>query len=454
MRIELNSGGLGSGASIESMQSNVTAMIGKSNAMLSAFNNIKTYMFNMNGGIGNLQDALSDVQSRIQTEETRIDNLNSANDKIDSFIELTHQIDNSVTNTVTRNQSEFYEMNPWSRPASGAEGGDDDKAWYEKVWDWICDAADTIVDTAKKIWDGITSYFKWRIAQFINLIKGIKEWWKNLNKQNTVFDVNRSGYYGGNQMVFEDIKPNSVKWVELYEIFRSNNADIELSEPEFDNYLNKLTSEGCGYVALCNTIFEQYMGREDEFEATFGYPMYDSNGNLNFAALEMDMYSRMDNREIGTGNIDYLHDYKFDKDGDQSLYNYWNDASGVGTNQYNREYYLELFMAEHGVNVDAVTDVNVTIDNYDNIVGSGKEVIVAFHDGNLYNMDGTVTQVIDGGHAMTVTGVTEDGKFIVSSWGKQYYIDPSENGNTMTIGSGTNQHDITQSMTFSTIEYQ
>ena len=35
---------------------------------------------------------------------------------------------------------------------------------------------------------------------------------------------------------------------------------------------------------------------------------------------------------------------------------------------------------------------------------------------------------IDGGHAITVTGITEDGRYIVSSWGEKYYINPSDIG--------------------------
>jgi len=30
---------------------------------------------------------------------------------------------------------------------------------------------------------------------------------------------------------------------------------------------------------------------------------------------------------------------------------------------------------------------------------------------------------------MTVTGITDDGRYIVSSWGKVYYLDPSTGTN-------------------------
>ena len=71
------------------------------------------------------------------------------------------------------------------------------------------------------------------------------------------------------------------------------------------------------------------------------------------------------------------------------------------------------------------TNKNITVDNYQKLAEKGS-VIINYHYGNLYDADGNVVQYIDGGHSMTVTGVTEDGRYIVSSWGGKYYIDPNE----------------------------
>ena len=94
--------------------------------------------------------------------------------------------------------------------------------------------------------------------------------------------------------------------------------------------------------------------------------------------------------------------------------------------------------------------MKVNEDNFNEIAKSGKHVIIAYRNGNLYNMDGTVAQLIDGGHAMTVTGVTDDGKLIVSSWGNQYYIDPNEK---ITFTNSQGQK-VTTSMTYSTVKYK
>ena len=56
----------------------------------------------------------------------------------------------------------------------------------------------------------------------------------------------------------------------------------------------------------------------------------------------------------------------------------------------------------------------------------GKNVNILITDFNLYQENGKLAQGDVGGHWMTVTGVADDGRYIVSSWGKKYYVDPSE----------------------------
>ena len=47
----------------------------------------------------------------------------------------------------------------------------------------------------------------------------------------------------------------------------------------------------------------------------------------------------------------------------------------------------------------------------------------------LFREDGTAAAVDVGGHWMTITGTTEDGRYIVSSWGGRYFLNPSELNN-------------------------
>ncbi|MBR3630290.1 MAG: hypothetical protein IKN55_07460 [Oscillospiraceae bacterium] len=444
MRIELNYGGLGSIMSVSTMQEHLERLLGRSESVVSSLKTVRSYVYNMNGGVGVLQDALGDIEQRLTREDAVNGNLKQTQQQVSSFLETARKTDLAVAGTVNQNEQAFYSVNEWARPAPATSGSE--KSFGEKAWDWLCGVGKAISDTVGKVVDSIKSAVH-AIGEFLSgIAKGIHDFFF---PKRSVYD-SKNGCYGGDQMVFESASASERE--KYREIFEKNNPDLHYTDKEFKNYMKKLTSEGCGYVALVNTIFVQYEGREEEFEKVFGFPMYKSNGKLNYEMVIVDLYSRMDNRDE-LGNLDVNYDYDPDEDGAEGSYDYRSDASGTGTLEPQWEYYLEQYMQEHGVNTTVETDVTVTADNYNSITSSGKQVIVALRDGNLYNMDGSVAQVIDGGHAMTVTGVTDDGMLIVSSWGGQYYIDPAENGTSQEVGSGSDKHTITQSMTFTTVDY-
>lgn len=212
---------------------------------------------------------------------------------------------------------------------------------------------------------------------------------KDLNKWmgNPAFDS--SGSYGGNQ---GSAKENYLD-EELQAIVRKYHPNY--SDAKIRDFLSKMNKEGCGYVAMCNTLFQQYVGREAEFEEKFGFPMY-KDGDLNFDALIIDFYCDQDNPNKG------------------------------GTNQYEREEMWEEYLKDRGVYVNVQCDVKVTPDTYSTIAKEGS-LVVSISPVILQNKNGDIVDDRDGGHAMTVTGVTDDGRYIVSSWGKVYYVDPDDN---------------------------
>lgn len=246
----------------------------------------------------------------------------------------------------------------------------------------------------------------------------------NYEISSTVFDG--SGSYGGNQG--GPISSDQAKVKELYEIIKKYYPDM--TEKEVLSYLDKLNSEGCGYVALINTIFASFEGREEEFEKTFGFPMYNEDGDFNFDKLLVDFYSATDNHNpswfFNNDKISNWEDYDYDDDGMFWNYDKDKDMTGNGTSQDDQKYRLEMYLKDHGISGTVETNQNVTVDDFEKIIEEGKYVTISYRYGNLYNEDGTVGQYINGGHAMVVTGVTDDGKFIVSSWGEKYYIDPNE----------------------------
>lgn len=308
---------------------------------------------------------------------------------------------------------------------------------------WLNTACSMYGETERKILE--TS-----VADFINTIKN-SDGTTDYIMDSVVFD--ESGGYGGDQgeIAYKIIKP-SEEWDSLVDIIRDTYPAIKDPE-ETIALVNKLNNEGCGYVAVVNTIFAAYEGREGEFERDFGMPMY-RNGDLNYKELLLDFYCKTDNHKagfFGFGKDKVNKNEDFDGEGWWGTtigYDSKKDETGSGTTPDQREYRLNLYLKEKGADLDVEVKHNVKVapdvesfreiskDSY--IVVSDQNVPLTRPDGSKVNFSGD--------HAMVVTGVTSDGRYIVSSWGEQYYIDPKDLNND---NSG-----LERSLTFETYQYK
>ena len=62
-----------------------------------------------------------------------------------------------------------------------------------------------------------------------------------------------------------------------------------------------------------------------------------------------------------------------------------------------------------------------------NTLESGTVVKIGLAKGtNLCDENGNVKQTLGGSHAVLITDVTEDGRYVISSWGEKYYINPAQ----------------------------
>lgn len=209
------------------------------------------------------------------------------------------------------------------------------------------------------------------------------------------------GDYGGNQgKMADDYEKNAVRRAELLEDLREYFPDM--TDNDALAYLKRLNGVGCGYVALVNTIFMQFEGDPQGFEDTFGFSMY-KDGDLDYDRLILDLYVTTD-----VANIN-----------DQP------DGMPDGTVASSRNEILNNYLNEKGIYATTDYNVDVNYDTYREINANGGKVVISFRHGNMYDAQGNA-HYIDGGHAMVVTGVTSDGKYIVSSWGKEYYINQSD----------------------------
>ena len=68
-------------------------------------------------------------------------------------------------------------------------------------------------------------------------------------------------------------------------------------------------------------------------------------------------------------------------------------------------------------------DYRNALEVYNNLKQEHDHVYIGSLGYDLYNMDGSLHVSYGGGHAMYITGITDDNRFIVSSWGSEFILD-------------------------------
>ncbi|WP_022779835.1 hypothetical protein [Butyrivibrio sp. AE3009] len=288
------------------------------------------------------------------------------------------------------------------------------------------------------------------------------------------------GQYGGDQMNFEkhdDVHHflcfNWGKDLALYEFIRQHPGYENMTDDEIKAMLESFTDGGCGWVAETNMIFAEFEGRPEDFEKTFGFPMYDENGDLNYDKLAIDLYlSTQGKFYIGDDDIkgdaalnssicsyykkhpdEFKQRYGIDLKGADGKVtdDAWDkiceegdalkedakskgldyveyDKDPTGTNYAERENRVKHYLAERGVDSYTTRDATgASASDIQTAIDNGETPIISAAEFNLYDEQGNkINQDPIGDHAMVITGVTADGKYIVSSWGERYILDPNE----------------------------
>ena len=95
--------------------------------------------------------------------------------------------------------------------------------------------------------------------------------------------------YGASQVDFKDktkeLIENKLIWNELQKYFPVNDfKSTDEAKIFYEAYFSIIGYSGCGYAVAANYIFQNYEGREKEFEKALGYPMYEINkdGDIDF----------------------------------------------------------------------------------------------------------------------------------------------------------------------------
>ena len=288
------------------------------------------------------------------------------------------------------------------------------------------------------------------------------------------------GQYGGNQDAFKNRNDVHEWWFlrwgkdcDLYDFIRQHPGYADMTNEEIEALLDTFADNGCGLVAETNMIFAEFEGRQEEFEKAFGFPMYNKKGELNYEMLAMDYFlSTKDKFYIGPDDqqglnalSDSIYNYYrrnpdefkkrygfdyFDSDGNVTS-DAWNtvlderDAMAEDARRNQRDYVIyrkdevgstpdetinktNRYLRDRGINSYTATSVKgASPSSIKKELENGKTPIIAAREFNLYDENGVkINKKLIGDHAMVITGVTDDGKYIVSFWGRRCILDPNE----------------------------
>jgi hypothetical protein len=205
----------------------------------------------------------------------------------------------------------------------------------------------------------------------------------------------------------------------LYSIVRQYFPDM--TDNQIKDFLQHATGT-CWDYAMVNTLLEKFKDDPADFEKDFGVSLMDGD-DFNFDGIAVAYYCWL--------KKNHPDDLNVDKNGDSALYQscYSSDWSE--------------FCADHGVKVDVTPHVTPIPGHPDEMYTNQMMTDVTPQNwaqkakGGTIEVNVNTVQLIDpttgrsyapnpnGAHAMDIVGVTASGYFIVSSWGKEYYLDPS-----------------------------
>lgn len=260
-----------------------------------------------------------------------------------------------------------------------------------------------------------------------------------------------------------------------------------LSKRDTANIIKAMDTVGaCSYASEVNDLVSFFSTRQDEFEKTFGYPLYKENelgvGELNDKKILADLYVFANHSNNG-GKLIYVDkkgnakvDYKYmsvDQNGyaelgDRGSQEYmmrWTQINDKLINKYLKSKGSQYTYVYRNLNKNKAKHKKGVVigksytekqmqkikDNAYFCMQNGEELqcsIVATENAEIRLIDMETNQTYistknwgeGSGHAVKITGMAQDG-FIVSSWGKRLLIPYSDlqKSGAFTIFSGTYQ---------------
>lgn len=115
-------------------------------------------------------------------------------------------------------------------------------------------------------------------------------------KREVFFDNGRD--YGGNQSNLKYRWEEAPQQREQIKQLLLCATKKEWTDEALARFLTKLHMEGCGYVAATNIIMAKFYGREEAYESLFKKPYYLVDGRVNFDELLVEFYYQERTRRL------------------------------------------------------------------------------------------------------------------------------------------------------------
>ena len=286
---------------------------------------------------------------------------------------------------------------------------------------------------------------------FINnplILKNLAKWGQlfisntNIDILNSPGNLHDTSLYGADQSgAISLLERGNNDYDSLTEVEKKQYSDLMMVLEKYD-FISKegnwnqsmydfmITSEqvGCGFAANTNIIIDMYLKMENgeaRFYEKYGFPLYytDSFGvkHYNYDTLFANHFlSSIDNfsKQVIPG-VD-IEIPTFWSKWNPSVINYFLEHSGGQTDFMTINSLKNEFpdMTMNSVEYSFISDIKPYISEYSN----HNYTVVRAHEFTLTSMDGIETSYT-GGHFMSVIGVTDDNKYIVSSWGESFILD-------------------------------
>ena len=197
--------------------------------------------------------------------------------------------------------------------------------------------------------------------------------------------------------------------------FEDNGIEDEMTMLDVLRYEK---NQGCGHAAITNYVCEIYSDKPEEFEEKYGYPLYvekDGHMTYNYETIMTDVFL--------DANDKFLSD-NITAEGFVAN----NEDSSIHVNEMGDK--LSHFLGEEVETV--VVSHDASTETYNNYIEDGYEysVMAAYRfDLNAHGeteKDYSANKETQNGHWMTITGVSENNKLLLSSWGREYELEHTD----------------------------